>query len=428
MTAYAEQPGSLIHLDVEKYKLKNGLTVLLHVDRSAPIVSHHVWFRVGSRDEEPGYTGIAHLFEHMMFKGAKKYTGKQYNLLLEQNGASFNAFTSYDYTGYYVNLPSDKLDLVMDMESDRFKDLIIAKSHLDSEREVVKEERRVRVDNSVFGALREALYATAFKVHPYRWPIIGWMKDVNRIDEEKSKEFFGKFYSPNNAVLSIAGNFEKEEVKKLIEKYYGGWRKEENLTRVKYPQEPEQKGYRFQKIKRSVQSKTFSVAYPSTRAGSEDAYALDLLANILGEGQSSRLYKDLVYSEQLATGVSAYNYTPKDPGLFQIYVSLKPGASFEKARKSTLGQIFKLRNTLVKEKELQKAKNQVMKSYVDSIKTIGGKAYLLALNETLFSDYKEIFKDLDKYSQVTVEDIRTVAKKYLKVNQANVVLVEPSQR
>ena len=217
---WAEDLAELIKFPVEKYQLNNGLTVLLHEDHSVPTISYHTWFRVGSKNEEPGYTGIAHLFEHLMFKGAKRYTGKEFDRILQANGAVNNAFTSYDYTGYYENLPSDKLELAVDLESDRLVNLQVNAENLVSEREVVKEERRVRVDNSVGGFLSEMLYATVFKVHPYRWPVIGWMQDLDQIDLKKCREFYGSYYAPNNAVVIVAGDFDTKSAKALIDKYY----------------------------------------------------------------------------------------------------------------------------------------------------------------------------------------------------------------
>lgn len=423
--AHSEVKGeNSIRFEVVKYKLKNGLTVLLHEDHSVPTLSYHTWFRVGSRDEKPGTTGIAHLFEHMMFKGAKRYTGEQFDRLLQANGATNNAFTSHDYTGYYENLPSHQLELVMDIESDRMVNLRVNKEVLQTEREVVKEERRMRVDNSIIGKLQEAVYSTVFKVHPYRWPVIGWMKDINRISVENCREFYEKFYSPNNAVLVIAGDIDIDQTRQLVDRYYGPLIPSK-IEDKKFTKEPEQRGYRHQRISKNVQSDTFALVYKGVAAGEKEAYALDLLSNIIGEGSSSRLHKKLVYKQRLATSVSSYNFTPSDRGVFEVIVSMQPGASYEEARKSTLGVIFQVRNKLVSESELQKAKNQIMKSLVDSLKTVHGKAHSLALNEIIFGDYERLFTDLDRYSQVTPKMIKEVAEKYLVVEKANFILVGP---
>jgi zinc protease len=225
-----------IRFPVEKFKLANGLTVLLNEDHSAPIISYHTWFRVGSKNEEVGYTGIAHLFEHMMFKGAKRYTGEQFDRVLQANGGVNNAFTTHDYTGYYETLPGSKLELVADIEADRMENLQITPENLTSERDVVKEERRFRVDNNPGGVLREALYGTAFKVHPYRWPVIGYMEDISRIDVAKANEFYRTYYAPNNAVLVISGDFDKAEAKRIVEKYYGAIKSQEIPQRPRPPE------------------------------------------------------------------------------------------------------------------------------------------------------------------------------------------------
>jgi zinc protease len=423
----SEDIGSQIRFPVEKYTLPNGLTVLLHENRTAPIVSYQTWFRVGSKDEEPGYTGIAHLFEHMMFKGAKRYTGEQFDQLLQANGATNNAFTSHDYTGYYINLPSSKLELAIDIESDRMESLRINPDNLKSEREVVKEERRFRVDNNPMGVLRETLYGTAFRVHPYRWPVIGYMADLDNITLEKANEFYKTFYSPNNAVIIVSGDFNSAEVKRLVAKYYGHM-KAQALPDRRRPVEPAQNAARSQTVQRDVQTTQFAISYHTPKAGSDEAYALDLLANIMGQGPSSRLYQRLVYKDQVATSATAYNLTLQDSGLFQIFVTLKPGSSLDQAQKSVLGEMWRPRNLVVKADELQKAKNQVMKSYVDGLKTAHGRAEALAINEIQFGDYEQLFRDLEKYNQVTAEQIRQVADKYLAPEKLTLTILRPQAK
>jgi zinc protease len=422
--AAGEDVGSLIKFPVEKYQLPNGLTVLLHEDHSVPTISYQTWFRVGSKNEEVGFTGIAHLFEHMMFKGAKRYTGEQFDQMLQANGATNNAFTTQDYTGYYENLPSAKLELVMDIESDRMENLQITEENLKSEREVVKEERRFRVDNNPMGILRETLFGTTFRVHSYRWPVIGYMKDLDNISLQKANDFYRTYYAPNNATLVIAGDFEAAAAKRLIEKYYGAL-KSQTIPEAKIPPEPKQTSSRSQFISHDVQTTQFALSYPTTKAGTDDSYALDLLANMMGNGMSSRLYQRLVYKEQNVASVAAYNLTLQDSGQFQIYATMKPGQNYAQAERAIMGELWRPRNLLAKPEELQKAKNQVMKSYVDSLKTIHGKAEALAMNETLFRNYEELFKDLDRYNKVTPQKIREVAQKYLGPNQATLVVLKP---
>ncbi len=418
--------GSQIRFPVEKYTLPNGLTVLLTEDHSVPLVSYHTWFRIGSKDEEPGYTGLAHLFEHMMFKGAKRYTGEQFDRILQANGASNNAFTTYDFTGYYEDLPSSKLELVIDIEADRMQNLQVTEENLKSEREVVKEERRFRVDNNPSGILRETLYGVAYRVHPYRWPVIGYMADLNNINLAKSIEFYRQNYAPNNAVIVVSGDFNSADAKKLIEKYYGAIPRQE-IKRRERPPEPAVGSSRAQTVYRDVQNAMFAFAYHGPKAGEEEGYALDLLANILARGTSSRLYKRLVYKDQLATSVSAFNYSKMDSGLFEVHVSMKPKQDWGRAQRAIYGEIFRTRNVLVTPSELEMAKNQTMKDYVDGLKTAHGRAEQLMTNEILFGDYTRLFSDIDRYNRVTAEQIRAAAKKYLAPDRSIVAMLRPSK-
>ncbi len=417
--------GQNLKLEVEKYKLPNGLTVLLYEDHSVPLVSYHTWFRVGSKDERPGITGIAHLFEHMMFKGAKRYSGEAFDHLIHANGAVDNAFTTNDYTGYFTDGPSDKLELFMDIESDRMVNLDITDAKIKTEREVVKEERRKRTDNSVMGALWEATFDLVYKAHPYRWPVIGWMDDLNRITLKDCKEFYKTFYAPNNAVMVIAGDIDKSKVKDLIQKYYGNLPSSEIKPRS-YPKEPNQGSIRVREIVKAVQTPTIGMAFKTSRAGEDDTYVLDLIANILGSDQSSRLYKRMVYRSQIVLNVNASSWTPQEPGFFQIAAGLRTGMTPDNILKVIENELWVLRSKGVTEAELKKAKNQIMMDYVNSLKTIHGKANALALNETLFADYQVFFRDLDKYEAVTVGDVQTIAKKYLKPEQKSIVKIIPA--
>ena len=419
-----------LKLDVEKYQLENGLTVLLYVDRTVPIVSYQTWFRVGSKDEKPGTTGLAHFLEHLMFKGAKRYTGKQFDRILQANGITNNAFTSHDYTGYYENLPSSSLEIVMDMESDRMENLALREQDFLSEKEVVREERRMSIDDNPTGKIREVTYRTVFRVNPYRWPIIGFMRDLSAITIKDLRAFWEKFYSPNNAILVIAGDINKKQVKKLVKKYYGSISSSLPPKRM-YSPEPEQRGQRSVILRRNIKRPYFSVAYKIPGASNEDVYALDLLSNILGSGHSSRLYKRLVYKAQTASQIHVYSYTPKEAGLFGIYGAIPAGDDYtgklERTIRGVYSEIWRVRNKLVTDEELYKAKNQVMTSYVNSLTTVSGKANILALNEALFGSYEIFLKDLERYNAVTVEDVKRVAMEYLAPSKRSVVRLFPKK-
>lgn len=413
-----------INFPVTKFQLANGLTVILHQDRSVPMISYHTWYRVGSRDEHPGVTGGAHMLEHMMFKGAKKYGGKDFDRILHENGITNNAFTSWDYTGFYQNLPSSKLELMMDMEVDRMRFLNMKEEDLKSELEVVAEERRWRVDNSPPSLLREGLFATLYKVHPYRWPVIGSMEDIKNYKVEALKKFYDDYYVPNNAILVLAGDFEIEPTKKLIEKYYGQLVRKD-ITRRSYQQEPEQKAPRHFDIQGEVQNTSMIVAYKGVESGHPDSFAMDLAAIVLGGGNSSRLHKKLVYEDQSAAGVQAFNLTNADPGAFMATVALKPGFKPPRAEKVVKAEIEKMKKDLVSEAELAKAKNQVMRDLVDELMTIDGKARSLAVNEILFGSYEKLFSDLEKYKAVTRQDIQRVSQKYLQGAREVVGILNP---
>lgn len=428
----ADQTGlANLRFDVEKYNLENGLTVLLHQDRSIPLISYHTWFKVGSKDEEPGYTGIAHLFEHMMFKGTEKYSNKDYERILRQNGASNNAFTSRDYTGYYVNAPSSKLEQIMDLESDRIVHLKLNEENLKSEREVVKEERRFRVENRIMGLLMEKISSVVYKVHSYRWPVIGYMKDLNNITVKKAQEFYKTFYAPNNAVLVIAGDFDKSKVKDLVQKYYGHMKPQE-IKRPKITQEPAQKRTRTETFYRDIQNDYLSISYVVPKAGSLEIFPIEIAANILGSGTSSRLHQALVYDMQIATSVFSYVMNHQDSSVFQIIVSLKPEKNkakaqenLNKAKKTVLDTIANLKVKEVSSDEIAKAQNKIAKSFVDALKTIDGKAYSLAANEIVVGSYEKLFTDLENYMSVRPADIQTSVQTYLKPSQASIVIARP---
>ncbi|MCB0356223.1 MAG: insulinase family protein, partial [Bdellovibrionales bacterium] len=313
------------------------------------------------------------------------------------------------------------------MESDRMTNLLFDPVSIQKEREVVKEERRFRFDNSISGYLNEATFASVFKVHPYRWLVIGSMKDLNAITLDQFKDFYRTYYSPNNAILVVSGAVSAKKVKELADKYYGSI-PAQKIPKEVIPQEPEQKAPRTVTLRKEIQNPYFSLAYKAVRAGDKDQYAFDLLSNILSEGTSSRLYKRLVYKEQLVSSIYSYAYTPKDPGLFRVTGAVKADGDLNKAIKSVNSELYLLRTKKVSAQELQKAKNQVIKSYVDNLKTISGKARSIAVNEILFGDYSVMFEDINKYLAVTEDDILRVAKTYLQPNRKSVIKVLPKNK
>lgn len=413
-----------ISLPVTKFQLKNGLTVLLLEDHTVPMISYHTWYRVGSRDEAEGVTGAAHMLEHMMFKGAKKYTGKQFDQLMNINGIQHNAFTNYDYTGFYQNLPSSKLELIMDVEFDRLSSLALNPSDLLSERDVVKEERRWRVDNNPRGLLFENTMAQVFQQHPYRWPVIGTMKDISQYEVQTLRKFYNGYYGPNNAVLVIAGDFDSAKVKGLVEKYYSQL-PSRPVPQVKFPTEPVQTQSQKTTLAQEVQNISFNVAFQGFSVTDADMYALDLASYILGAGSSSRLYRNLVYKKQWATSAESFHFSMRDNGIFNVGVSLKPGLKADKALAAVEAELTRLRSEKVTAQELKKAKTLAMKSFVDNLQSLDGKARALAAAEITSGSYETLLTDLDRYNKVTAEDIQRVARQMLKPTQQSVVILKP---
>lgn len=423
-SAQAQTPNLNVTLPVEKYILKNGLTVLLVKDSTIPLVSFHTWYRVGSRHEKPGITGAAHMLEHMMFKGAKKYSNKDFDRILHANGITNNAFTTYDYTGFYETLPKDKLELIMDLERDRLSSLLLKPEDLLSEKEVVAEERRWRVDNNPQSLLREQAMEIIFSGHPYRWPVIGYMKDIGDYTIPPLRDFYEKFYGPNNAVLVIAGDINIEETKKLVEKYYA------DLPQRSFPEEPlfkvkPLKEKRTIKLYKDVQVPSLMISYQSTPEMHPDSYALEVLAQIMANGVSSRLSKELVYNKQWATGTGAYQWSLKQAGLFGVFVSLKPTSREDEVLQAVDREIFRLRHQLITDRELKRAQNQFMTSFVDGLATQDSKARALAAAEIISGDFKTLFSDLDKYQKVTAADVRRVAQQYLDSNKRVIAWLKP---
>ena len=426
LIATGDEFDRAIQFPVERYVLKNGMTVILHEDHTIPEVSVNTWFRVGSKDEKVGRTGLAHFFEHMMFKGTKKYPKDTYGKFLNSKGAELNAFTSNDYTGYYINLPSNHLELALDIESDRMRNLLLDPKEVNSEREVVKEERRMRYEDSIQGGVREKMAEVMYKSLPYRWLPIGSMADLNAATMDDLHAFYKTYYSPGNAVLVLAGDFKSEKAKELIEKYYGKIPKEIIPPVVAEP-EKEQTEVRKAVIERVAQAPTLAVAYPLPDLKNPDFYALDLLSVILGDGDSSRLHRRLVYHDEIATEVGAYSYGQVLGGAFHFNVQLKPGVDPNKALTKLEEEIAKVKNKKLTAKELEKARNAFFQSRVDSLKRTSGRANLLAEYEVLYGDYKRIFSEMANYKKVTAEEIQNVAKKYLVSQKKNIVVVMPKK-
>jgi zinc protease len=319
--------ASALTAGIKETVLPNGLKVLTKEVRNAPVVSFSVWYRVGSRNEHTGITGVSHLLEHMLFKGTKKYGLGEISRTLFVNGASFNASTYYDWTNYYETLASDRLELAMQIESDRMTNSRIDKGELESEMTVVRSELEGR-ENSPGTLLFQAVVAAAFQAHPYQWPVIGWRSDVENVPRDAIYDYYRAHYGPNNATVVIVGDFETEQALEMVRKYFGKIKGIPTPRQV-YTQEPPQRGERRVTVRRGGSLPMAMVAYRGPAANSPDFYALDVLAMVLGEGRTSRLYQNLV-EKQIATGADAGAPSLRDPFLFYLSATARPGTTAER--------------------------------------------------------------------------------------------------
>ena len=411
-------------LKVERVELSNGLVVLLHEDHSVPVVTFWQWFRVGSRNERPGITGISHVFEHMMFNGSKNVAPKEYDRILESNGGVSNAFTDHDMTAYYEDVASDRLDVIFRLDSDRMMELSLEPKALESEMGVVKEERRMGVDNDIFGMLDEQLWATAFNASPYHWPVIGWMGDLDRLQRSELQEYFRTYYAPNNCILVLTGDFNSAQALASIRKYFEG------IPRQAPPvppvnSEPEQRGERRVEVRYPAQSVSFMAGYKAPNAKSDDFYALRVLDQILSNGESSRLHRALVYDKQLALGVQTNYQATLDPALILFFVSMQPEKTAAEGIQAVDDVIARVVADGPTATELSKAKNLLEAEFVKGLETNNGVGQQLAFYEHVFGDYHALFGVLDRYRAVTADDCKRVAKQYLDASRRTLSILVP---
>jgi len=413
-------------LPVQRVVLDNGLTVLLHEDHSVPTVSFWQWYRVGSRNERPGITGISHFFEHMMFNGSKNVPPKMYDQILESNGGYSNAFTSNDMTAYYEELASDRMGVALRLDSDRMASLSLLPDQLKSEIEVVKEERRLRLENDIHGMLSQQLWATAFEASPYHWPVIGWVGDLNRITRDDMVEYFRIHYAPDNCILVLTGDFNSKAALDSIRAAFGG------IPRQPPPAEPvdaepPQRGERRAEVHYPAQNVSFLVGYKAPGVKDDDQYVCDVLASILGSGESSRLHQALVYQKQIALDASANFQTHIQPGLFELSVEMKPGRTADEglaAMDSVLRAMVEQGPT---DREVQKARNLLEAGFIRGLKTNNGVGEQLGFFEHVFGDYRAMFRTIDHYRGVTAADCRRVAKHVFDARQRTLAVLVPEK-
>lgn len=399
--------------EVKSFTLKNNMTVLVLEDHSIPNANMYLFWKVGSRNEYPGITGLSHFFEHMMFNGAKKYGPKQFDRVMEAAGGANNAYTTENMTAYTNWFPSSSIEQIFKLEADRIENLNIDEKMVNSERGVVTSERSTGLENSNFRKLHEEVKGVAFRAHPYSWGVIGHQSDIDNWSLQDLKDYHKTYYAPNNAVVVIAGDVTIKQVKKLAKKYFEPI-KAQPKPRSVHTVEPEQLGERRTYVhKPSVTAPNIMMGFHVPETQHEDYYALSMLASILGKGQSSRLYRSLIDDKQLATSVFTYMPDSFDPNLFYIYTSASNGIEASALEKAIIEEINKIMNSGVTEKELSKIKNIAQVDFYRTLSTINGKANTLGTYALFFDDYAKMFSAIEDMNKVTVDDLQRVANKYL---------------
>lgn len=398
-------------INFEKYELKNGLKVILHQDNSTPIVAVSVMYHVGSKNENPERTGFAHFFEHLMFEGSKNIGRGEYTNYVQSAGGTLNASTTSDRTYYFEILPSNQLELGLWLEAERMLHAVVDNKGVETQREVVKEERRGRYNQPYGGVLLEGIFKSSYKKHPYKWPVIGYMEHLNNASIEDFKQFYEDFYTPNNAILSIAGDIDPKEAKKLIEEYFGPIPKGKAVFRPDIV-EPALTQERRDTIYDNVQLPAVLQIYRVPAQGTEDFYAIKMLSTLLSQGESSRLKRSLVDEQQTAFQVANIPIDLEDPGLSINFGIANVGVNSGDLEKAMDIEVEKVQKELITDEEFQKLRNQIESNFIASNTTVAGIAGSLATYEMFFGDANLINTEIDRYMAVTKEDIRRVAKEY----------------
>lgn len=411
----------------EEYNLDNGLHVILHQDKSAPVVITSVMYHVGAKDEQPNRTGFAHFFEHLLFEGTKNIARGEWFKIVTANGGNNNANTTDDRTYYYEVFPSNNLQLALWMESERLMHPVINQAGVDTQNEVVKEEKRLRVDNQPYGNLIKAVKENMFKVHPYRWTTIGEMEHLDAATLEEFQAFNKKFYIPNNAVLVVAGDFDPAQAKTWIKDYFGAIQKGTPVTRQKFEEAPITQTLKATWQDPNIQIPMMVATYRTPSMKTRDARILDMISSYLSDGKSSKLYKKVVDDKKMALQIGAFNYSQEDYGMYILYGMPMGQNTTESLLKEVDEEIVKLQRDLISEKDFQKLQNKFENQYVNSNASVEGIAENLASFYLLYGDVNLINTEIDIYRSITREEIREAAKKYLNPNQRLILDYVPAK-
>ena len=397
--------------DVKTFTLKNGMKFLVVEDNSIPNANMYLFYKVGSRNEYQGITGLSHFFEHMMFNGAKKFGPKEFDRTMELNGGANNAYTREDVTVYTDWFPASATETMFDLEGDRISSLSIDPKMVESERGVVLSERSTGLENSPWQLLTQSVQAQAFLEHPYHWPVIGYEDDMKNWKQADLERYFKIYYAPNNCVVVVSGAVKTDNIKKLAEKYLEPIPAQSDPPKV-HITEPPQTGERRIILKKDVATPYLYIVYKVPEAKNDDYYPLVLLSDILSSGKSSRLYAALVDNKQLANSVSTSYDESFDPTLFGFYAVTNKAVNETDLEKALYDELEKIRKDGITERELQKVKNQKLIEFYGQVETINGKSDNIGTYEVFFGDYKKMFDAPAQYNKVTAEDIKRVANKY----------------
>ncbi len=404
--------------------LPNGLRVLLVENHDAPVVGVQVWYHVGSKDESPGKTGFAHLFEHLMFEGTKNLGPEEFSDYIVRSGGIDNAHTTEDYTVFWETVPSSYLPVPLWLEADRMRNLEITARAFEIEREVVKEERRLRFDNQPYGTVVETLYQQAYTVHPYRHMTIGSMEDLDGASLADIRDFYDTYYVPSNATLIVVGDFKTPEAKSLVEQYFARLRPGSPPVR-KIPREPLQTSKRVLKLSQPVALPAFVEGYHMPADGTPDAYSLRLAAKVLSEGESSRIYRRLVYEKQIALEAQSTGNFTEDPNLFFVFAIMNPGHTPAEGEAEVETELGRLKSEPVSLAELEKAKNQILHDFIASRETVQSRGEELGYAAVILKDPELLDAELARFLAVSPGDIQRVAKSYFVPENLTLVEVYP---
>ncbi|UCG79478.1 MAG: insulinase family protein [Nitrospirota bacterium] len=409
--------------EVMEDRLDNGMKVLIIEDHKAPVATFQVWYKVGSRDEPAGKRGISHLLEHMMFKGTPKYGSKVFSQMIKNNGGVDNAFTTRDHTAYFQILSSDRLDISIELEADRMRNLLLDPKELEAEARVVMEERRLRTEDDPQNLLFEEVIAAAFKAHPYKYPVIGWMSDLSSIDRDDMADYYNKYYSPDNAFIIVVGDVDAGEVLKEIRAAFGPIPKGAARPEVA-TEEPEQSGEKRVYLEKEASLPYILIAYHVPNFPDEDSYALDVLSSILS-GKSGRLYRNIINGDKVAVNAfGEYLSDYLDPMLFILGGTALPGKDIEEVETALIEEIEKIKRIPPLEREVQKARNQVEAAFIMGQDSLYSQARVIGSFEML-GGWRLKDRYVDGIRNVKPEDVQRVARKYFVKNNRTVGILMP---